>query len=60
MKILLIGDVHSHFSALSRVLDEHPDIDFAIQVGDLGFFFTEDAAKMDAKAYKHNPNLIAK
>jgi Icc-related predicted phosphoesterase len=59
VKILLIGDVHSHFSALSRLLDEHPYIDFAIQVGDLGFFFTEEAAMKDAKAYKHNPKLIS-
>jgi Icc-related predicted phosphoesterase len=57
MKILLIGDVHSHYSALVNLVN-NTDADIVLQVGDLGLYSDMHAATQDAMAIKNSPNLI--
>lgn len=58
MKILLIGDVHSHYKTLQDTVNLS-DADIILQVGDLGLFSNIKIAKEDAKAYKHAASAIS-
>lgn len=58
MKILFVGDVHSNLDGLHNVQKANPDIDVYIQVGDLGFYATEETAKGDKAQYEKHHRFI--
>lgn len=47
MKIAFLGDVHSDLRIIHEFIRTHPYIDAVVQVGDLGVFFSNTAAKKD-------------
>ncbi len=58
MKILVIGDLHSNLKPLKSLIKEQPDADAILSVGDLGFYFSEEACISDKKQYARSPNLM--
>jgi Icc-related predicted phosphoesterase len=44
MKIAILGDIHSHFDLLHEFIRTHPYVEAVVQVGDLGAYYSEEAA----------------
>ncbi|HNW88134.1 MAG TPA: metallophosphoesterase [Bacteroidales bacterium] len=56
-RILIIGDVHTHYSAFVNLVN-NTDVDIVLQVGDLGLYSDLNIANQDTMAIKHSPKLI--
>lgn len=44
MKIAFLGDIHSHFDLIHEFIKKNPYIEAVVQVGDLGAYYSEEAA----------------
>lgn len=56
-QLAILGDLHGKVSLINDLIDERPYIKTVIQVGDLGLFYSEGAARQD-KDWKRYKNTL--
>lgn len=54
-KFLVAGDLHGHLDMLEEAIQKHPDIDFALQVGDFGAYL-DDGASAKLPQHRRQPS----
>lgn len=52
-KFLVVGDLHGHLDALETVIQQYPDVDFVLQVGDFGAYFDDGASAKMPRSRRH-------
>jgi predicted phosphodiesterase len=54
-KFLVVGDLHGHLDMLEETIQQHPEIDFVLQVGDFGAYF-DDGASAKMPQHRRHPS----